>query len=68
MEIFTNFICNWKKIIGDDDIDDLLNKLNNPTLKNFKKETDDMMNMIENLSKLEQNPDSKKAQMNKEKI
>ena len=35
-----------KKIIGDDDIDDLLKNLNNPDIANLKKETDDMMNMI----------------------
>ena len=46
-----------KKIIGDDDIDDLLKNLNNPDITNLKKETDDMMNMIQNLSTVKQNPE-----------
>ena len=58
MEIFTNIICYRKKIIGEENIDELLSNLNNPELANLKKDTDDMLNMIQNLSTVEQDPDN----------
>lgn len=47
-----------KKIIGEENIDELLSNLNNPELANLKKDTDDMLNMIQNLSTVEQDPDN----------
>ena len=50
-----------KKIIGEENIDELLSNLNNPDLANLKKDTDDMLNMIQNLSNIEQDPDNKSS-------
>ena len=47
-----------KKIIGDEDIDELLKNLNNKDIGEIKKDTDDMLNMIKNLSTVEQDPDN----------